>query len=337
VPPEGYGGTERVVAYLTEALVRRGHDVTLFASGDSHTTARLVPTVERSLRVHLSAEELEIVSVPLHLAAIGEVCQQADAFDIIHCHLDYLSFPFAPLVRPPIVTTMHGRLDLPGLPGVFARFPNAAVVSISDQQCTPLAAVRPRWVGTVYNAIPVEEFPFSATPGDYLLFLGRIAAEKRPDWAVEIARRTGMALKVAAKVDPDDQAYYEQEIKHLFNHPLVEFLGEADEEAKRQLLAGAYALLFPIDWPEPFGMVMIEALACGTPVLAMNCGAVLEVLRHGVTGLLGDSVDELVALAPRIGELDRRGCRREAEHRFSTQAMAEGYEQIYARLIAEQL
>jgi glycosyltransferase involved in cell wall biosynthesis len=226
-------------------------------------------------------------------------------------------------------------LDLPFLPEVFARFPDAALVSISHHQRAPLAPVRPHWVGAVYNGIPVDSFPFSEQPGDYLLFLGRIAPEKRPDWAVEIAKRMGTRLKVAAKVDPYDRAYYETEIKPLFADPLVEFLGEVDEQEKRRLLADASALVFPIDWPEPFGITQIEALACGTPVLAMNRGAAPEVLRHGVTALIGNSVDELVALAPRLGALDRRACRREAEQRFSASVMADGYEQVYARVIAE--
>jgi len=335
VPPHRYGGTERVVSYLTEELVRRGHDVTLFASGDSRTSAKLVPTIERALREHCSLQELQELAIPLHLAMIGAMFQHAAAFDIIHCHLDYLPFAFAPFVSTPVVTTLHGRLDLRFLLQVFARFPDAALVSISHHQRAPLALLHPHWVGTVYNGIPVDQFPFSAKPGDYFLFLGRIAAEKRPDWAVAIAKRTGITLKVAAKVDPYDQAYFDREIKPLFDHPLVEYLGEVDEAEKRRLLAGAYGLLFPIDWPEPFGMVQIEALACGTPVLAMNRGAVPELLRHGVTALIGNSVDELVALAPRLSALDRRTCRREAERRFSASVMADGYEQVYARVIAE--
>jgi glycosyltransferase involved in cell wall biosynthesis len=187
----------------------------------------------------------------------------------------------------------------------------------------------------VYNGIPVGEFPFSESPGSYLLFLGRIAPEKRPDWAAAIAKRSGMKLKVAAKVDPYDQEYYERKIKHLFDDPLIEFLGEVDEQQKRQLLAEAYALVFPIAWPEPFGIVQIEALACGTPVLALNRGSVPEVLIHGVTGLIGNTVEELVALVPQLGRLDRRACRREVERRFSSAAMARGYEQVYARVIAE--
>lgn len=335
VPPHRYGGTERVVSYLTEELVRRGHDVTLFASGDSRTSAKLVPTSEAALRERFTLQEMRDVAPPLHLAMMGEVLQRADEFDIIHSHVDYFPWAFAPFTRTPLVTTMHGRLDVAYWPPLIERFPKTPLVSISHHQRAPLASLHPRWVGTVYNGIPVNEFPFSPKQGDYFLFLGRIAVEKRPDWAVEIARRTGIKLKVAAKVDPYDQAYFDSEIKHLFDDPLVEYLGEADEQEKRQLLAGAYALLFPIDWPEPFGMVQVEALACGTPVLAMNRGSVPEVLRHGVSALVGNSVDELVALAPHLGKLDRRACRAEADRRFSSTAMAEGYEQVYRRVIAE--
>jgi len=335
VPPHRYGGTERVVSYLTEELVRRGHDVTLFASGDSRTRAKLVPTSEAALRERFTLQEMREVAPPLHLAMMGEVLQRADEFDVIHSHVDYFPWAFTPFVRTPLVTTMHGRLDVPYWPPLIERFPKTPLVSISHHQRSPLAALHPHWAGTVYNGIPVSEFPFSPTPGDYFLFLGRIAVEKRPDWAVEIARRTGIKLKVAAKVDPYDQEYFDREIKHLFDDPLVEFVGEADEEEKRRLLAGAYGLIFPIDWPEPFGMVQVEALACGTPVLAMNRGSVPEVLRHGVSALVGNSVDELVALAPELGRLDRRACRAEAQRRFSSTAMAEGYEQVYRRVIAE--
>lgn len=335
VPPHRYGGTERVVSYLTEELVRRGHDVTLFASGDSRTSARLVPTTEHALRERFTLHEMKELGIPLHLAMVGQVLQRADEFDVIHSHIDYFPFPFEPFVRTPIVTTLHGRLDLLYLPPFFQAFPKAAVVSISHHQRGPLAPYRPHWVGTVYNGIPVHEFPFSERPGDYLLFVGRIAPEKQVEWAIEIAKRTGIKLLIAAKVDPYDQEYFDRDVKHLLDHPLVEFLGEVDEQEKRRLMAGAYGLCFPIDWPEPFGMVQIEALASGTPVLAMNRGSVPEVLRHGVSGLVGNSLDELVALAPRLGELDRRACRREAERRFSSRALAVGYEQVYKRVIAE--
>lgn len=335
VPPRMYGGTERVVSYLTEELVRRGHDVTLFASGDSRTSARLVPTTHESLRERFTAKEMQELGLPLHLAMIGDVLGKAAEFDILHCHIDFFPFPFQQLIRTPIVTTLHGRLDVPSLPVFFSNFPESPVVSISYNQRTPLASLHPHWVGTVYNGIPVHRFPFSERGGDYLLFLGRIALEKRVDWAVEIARRTGIKLKIAAKIDPTDRTYYETEIAHLFDDPLVEYVGEVDEQEKRRLLAGAYGLVFPIDWPEPFGMVQTEALACGTPVLAMNRGSVPEVLRHGVTALIGNTVDELADLAPRLKEIDRHACRREALRRFSDKVMADGYEQVYKRVIAE--
>jgi len=335
VPPARYGGTERVVSYLTEELIRRGHNVTLFASGDSRSSARIVPTTARALRARFSLQEMRELAFPLHLAMIGEVLRRAHEFDIVHCHVDYFAWAFAPFVPTPIVTTLHGRLDVPYLPPLFQHYPDTGVISVSHNQRAPLAPVHPHWVGMVYNGIPVGEFPFSESPGNYLLFLGRIAPEKRPDWAAAIAKRSGMKLKVAAKVDPYDQEYYEREIKHLFDDPLIEFLGEVDEQQKRQLLAEAHALVFPIDWPEPFGIVQIEALACGTPVLALNRGSVPEVLIHGVSGLIGNTVEELVALVPQLGRLDRRACRREVEQRFSSAAMARGYEQVYTRVIAE--
>ena len=335
VPPHRYGGTERVVSYLTEALVARGHDVTLFATGDSTTSARLVPIADRPLRENCTLEELKSLSVPTMLDVVGKVLRHADKFDIIHWHIDFFPWAFTPLIDAPGVTTMHGRLDLPFLPAVFNQHPNTAVVSISDHQRTPLAHIQPNWVGTVYNSVPVKDFPFSATPGDYFLFLGRINTDKRPDWAIEIAKRTGIPLKIAAKVDPYDQDYYESEIQPLFDHPLVEFVGEVNEEEKRELLVNARALLFPIDWPEPFGMVQIEAMACGTPVLAMRRGAVPEVVEHGVTGLIGDSLEDLIALAPQLEQMDRRVVRQVAEHRFSAETMAKGYETIYRQLIAK--
>lgn len=335
VPPQRYGGTERVVSYLTEELTRRGHDVTLFASGDSRTSAKLTPTTDRALRARFSLRELQELSNPLHLAMLSEVFQRAGEFDIMHCHLDYFAFPFEPFVDTPVVTTLHGRLDMPFLRQVFCQFPNNRVISISNSQRAPLADVYPHWVGNVYNAVPVDDFPFKANPGTYLLFVGRIAVEKRVDWAIELAQRSGMPLKIAAKIDPYDQEYFDSEIKHLLDHPLIEFLGEVDESEKRDLMANAYALAFPIDWPEPFGMVMAEALACGTPVLALNRGSVPEVLRHGVTGIIGETIDELVAAVPHVPDLDRRICRAEAELRFSASAMAAGYERIYQNILEE--
>jgi glycosyltransferase involved in cell wall biosynthesis len=332
VPPHRYGGTERVVSYLTEELVRRGHDVTLFASGDSRTAAKLVPTSAAALRERFTLQEMREVAPPLHLAMMGEVLQRADEFDVIHSHVDYFPWAFAPFVRSPMITTMHGRLDVAYWPPLIERFPKTPLVSISHHQRAPLAALHPHWAGTVYNGIPVNEFPFNAKPGDYFLFLGRIAVEKRPDWAVEIARRTGIKLKVAAKIDPYDQEYFDREIKHLFDDPLVEFLGEVDEQEKRKLLAGAYALMFPIDWPEPFGLVMIESLACGTPVVAFRGGSVAEVIEHGVTGFVVDDMDQAIDAASRVHTLDRRACRDAFRRRFSASRMASGYVRLYRQL-----
>jgi glycosyltransferase involved in cell wall biosynthesis len=254
----------------------------------------------------------------------------------VHCHVDYLGLAFTPFVTTPLVTTMHGQLDLPYLRPFCRRFPRANVVSISNHQRTPLADLQLNWAGTVYNGVPVETFPFRATPGGYLLFVGRLSPEKRVDWAVEIARRAGMPLKIAAKINVWEQDYYEDVLKPLFNDPLVEFVGEVNEAEKRALMADAYALVFPIDWPEPFGMVMIEALACGTPVLALNRGAVPEVLRHEVTGFIGANVDELVAAVPRVAELDRARCRADVARRFGAETMAEQYVKVYTQLIARQ-
>ncbi|NOK59611.1 MAG: glycosyltransferase family 4 protein [Chloroflexi bacterium AL-W] len=335
VPPKGYGGTERVVSYLTEELVQRGHDVTLFASADSCTAARLIPTVDHALREHTTAEEIQELAAPLHLAMLSEVFQYANDFDIMHCHVEYLSFGFAPFVRTPSVTTLHGRLDFPYLKSVLRRLSDTALISISHHQRAPLDEVHPHWVGTVYNAVPVSEFPFSTHAGKYLLFVGRISPEKRVDWAIEIAKRSGMPLKIVAKIDPCEQDYYENEIAPLLDHPLIEYVGEADERTKRELMQHAYALVFPINWPEPFGMVMIEAMACGTPVLALNRGAVPEVLRHGMSGFIGQSIEDLVDAVPYVTQMDRRLVRYEAERRFSTRAMADNYEQVYRRVIAE--
>lgn len=334
VPPTHYGGTERVVWSLCEELTRRGHSVTLFASGDSQTSATLYPTTPRSLRRQMSRDELVNVSPYLHFAMLSQVYLQAACFDVIHSHVDHLTLPLAQLVDTPTVTTMHGRLDLPMLKPVLGSYPDAPLASISMSQREPLHELPLNWAGCVYNGIPLDHFPFQRQPGSYLAFLGRIAPEKRPDLAVEIARRSGMALKVGAKIDPVDQQYWEEEIAPLFAANDVEFLGELDEHQKAELLGGAYAMLFPVDWPEPFGLVMAESLACGTPVIALRRGSVPEVLEHGVSGFICDTLEELVAAVPRVAELDRAACHM-AARRFSAAAMAEGYEAIYRRLIEE--
>jgi glycosyltransferase involved in cell wall biosynthesis len=331
VPPVLYGGTERVVSFLTEELVRRGHDVTLFASGDSTTAARLVAVTKHAVRVDAAnREDLNAA----HVRQLGMVFGNADAFDVIHCHVDFQAFPFTRLVRPPVVHTVHGRLDLPYLEPVFGEFRDVPIVSISDAQRAPLAALRPTWAGTVYHGIPLALYPFRRGPGRYLAFLGRIAPEKRPEVAIEVAVRAGLPLKIAAKVDAVDRLFFEQRVRPLLDHPLVEFVGEIDDREKARFLGDAIALLFPIDWPEPFGLVMIEAMACGTPVVASRCGSVPEVVTPGRTGFIADTVDGLVDAVTRVHQIDRAECRRHAERRFSVARMADGYEAVFERLCA---
>jgi glycosyltransferase involved in cell wall biosynthesis len=329
VPPAQYGGTERVVSYLTEQLVQRGHRVTLFASGDSRTSARLSSVVPRSLRRGGSDDALSA-----HVMLLAEVFERASEFDLIHCHVDYLAFPFGRLVRTPTLHTLHGRLDLPWLLPLFRRFPSVPLVSISDAQRQPLREVPLSWAGTVYHGLPLEPYPLSPAGGPYLAFLGRLSREKRPDLAVAVAVRTGVPLKIAAKVDPTDREYFERELVPLLDHPLIDFVGEIDDQAKAGFLGGALALLFPIDWPEPFGLAMIEAMACGTPVIARPCGSVPEIIVPGVSGFLVDTVDEMVEAVKRVDTIDRTVCRRHVEERFSAERMADGYEAIYNRLTA---
>ena len=331
VPPVLYGGTERIVSFLTEELVRRGHHVTLFASGDSSTSARLVPVTKHAARVEASNRDQLHAA---HVRQLGMVFGNAHAFDVIHCHVDFLAFPFSRLVRTPVVHTVHGRLDLPYLEPVFREFRDVPMVSISDAQRAPVAALRPRWAGTVYHGLPLGLFPFQRHPGRYLAFLGRIAPEKRPDVAIEVALRAGLPLRIAAKVDPIDREFFEARVKPLLDHPLVEFVGEIDNRQKARFLGDAIALLFPIDWPEPFGLVMIEAMACGTPVIASRCGSVPEVVVPGRTGFIADSVEELVAAVARVHTIDRAECRRHVERRFAVAHMADGYEAVYERLCA---
>ncbi|HXH83955.1 MAG TPA: glycosyltransferase family 4 protein [Candidatus Tectomicrobia bacterium] len=329
VPPRLYGGTERVVSYLTEELVRRGHDVTLFASGDSTTAARLVPVVERAMRIEPSTRDALAVEL---IRMLGLVFEDAERFDLIHCHLDYVAFPFGRLVRTPTLHTLHGRLDLPALRPAFRQFRTGPFVSISDAQRAPLDDLGIEWAGTVHHGIPLDRYPFCARDEGYLAYLGRIAEEKQPDVAIEVARRVGLPLRIAAKVDPNDRAYFERRIAPLLDDPLVEFMGEIGDADKPAFLGGARALLFPIDWPEPFGLVMIEAMACGTPVIARPCGAVPEILVPGVTGFLGDTVDDLVDAVKRADEIDRHACRRHVEARFGVARMTDDYEAIYRRL-----
>ncbi len=336
VPPKLYGGTERVVYALVEELVRRGHEVTLFASADSKTSGRLLPMAEGGLRLHGTKDPLA-----LHVAMLEEVYAQADQFDVIHSHVDYLTFQFARHCPVPTVTTLHGRLDLPETRRVLSRYPEQRLVSISEAQRQPLADLPLRWVATVYNGIRLKHFPFRAEPDDppYLVFLGRISPEKGPLQAIEVARRAGLRLKIAAKIDPADRKWAEANFLPLLGTPGVEYLGELDEQQKAELLGGALALLFPIDWPEPFGLVMIESMACGTPVIAFPGGSVDEIIMDGVTGLVcrSHTVEEMVAALKRVDRIDRTACRRRVEQYFSSRVMAERYEAVYRQVVAESL
>jgi glycosyltransferase involved in cell wall biosynthesis len=326
VPPKLYGGTERIAAYLAEELVRRGHDVTLFAAGDSTAAVPLSPGVPHSLRL----ANLDHLGPHFHLPMLSDVYDRASRFDIIHSHVDCLSFPFARLVPVPTVSTMHGRLDLEELLPIYRYYRDLPVISISEVQRRPLPEMN--WAGTVYHGLPRNLLKFSPEPGKYLAFLGRMSPEKRPDLAIETARRSGIPLKIAAKIDRTDREYFESMIKPLLRMPGVEFIGEINEAGKQSFLGGALALLFPVDWPEPFGLVMIEALACGTPVIARRCGSVPEVLRHGVTGFIGSSVDDLVSAVGKLSQISRLRCREEFEARFTAEVMAANYERIYYRL-----
>lgn len=331
VPPKLYGGSERVVSYLTEELVRQGHEVTLYASGDSVTRARLRPTVARALRLNPQRGD------PLihHLIMLEEVFQDADDYDVIHFHLDLLHYPLARRHAHPCLTTLHGRLDIPDLELIHRTYREMPLVSISESQRRPLGWAN--WKATVYHGLPVGLYDFQPTPGQYLAFVGRISPEKRPDRAIEIARRAGMPIKLAAKVDPVDRGYFETRVKPLLKAPGVEFVGEIGEEAKNTFLGNAYALLFPIDWPEPFGLTMIEAMACGTPVIAFDCGAVSEVMQDGITGFVVDNTDGAVQALGRLDEIDRRMCRQIFEQRFSAYRMASDYVAVYKNLQRPQI
>ncbi len=329
VPPKYYGGTERVVSYLTEELVRQGHDVTLFASGDSVTKAKLVPICERALRLDPNSVD----HLAPHFVMLEEVFRAAHRFDIVHFHIDYLHFPFSRREDIQHVTTLHGKLTVPELPRLHDEYLGVPVVSISNAQRRPLPEVN--WQATVYHGLPLSARPVRSRPGEYLAFLGRISPEKRVDRAIEIARRTGMRLRVAAKVDRADRDYFRAEIEPLFKDPLVEFLGEIDETAKADFLGNAHALLFPIDWPEPFGLVMIEAMRCGTPIIAWDCGSVPEVIDEGISGFVVDNMDDAVRAVRWAGELDRRRCRTAFETRFSAERMAHDYLAVYKRLVGQ--
>ncbi len=329
VPPVLYGGTERVVSYLTEELVRLGHEVTLFASGDSLTRARLEAACPQALRLDPNCQD----SIAPHINMLGEVYRQASNFDVIHCHTAYLGLPLTSYVTTPTILTHHGRLDLPEQQPIFCAYPNVAHISISDDQRQSLPEIN--WAATVYHGLPLDLYPFQAqSPRAYSLFLGRIAPEKRPDSAIRIACQAGIPLRIAAKVDRVDQIYFDTTIRPLLDHPLVEFLGEVNEEQKRTLLGDALALLFPIDWPEPFGLVMIEALACGTPAIVRRRGSAPEIIQDGVTGFVCETDEEMVAAIQKVQQLDRGACRRAFTERFSVQRMAQDYLAMYKTCLA---
>jgi glycosyltransferase involved in cell wall biosynthesis len=326
VPPAGYGGTERVVSYLTEELVRMGVDVTLFASGDSITAAELVAGSPHA--ISLAPEPLDPLA--WHTIQLGKVARRVHEFDVLHFHTDYLHYPFSRHLGQRSLTTLHGRLDLSDLAPLYREFRDIPVVSISNSQREPLPWAN--WQATVHHGLPEDLFEPSYERGSYLAFLGRLSPEKRPDWAIEIARCAGRTLRIAAKVDPADRSYYESNLAELLRQAHVEMVGEVGQADKGPFLAGASALIFPVDWPEPFGLVMIEALACGTPVIAFRRGSIPEVIEDGVTGYVVDTVEEAVDAVERIGELDRRRCRREFERRFSARRMATDYLGLYERM-----
>lgn len=327
VPPKHYGGTERIVSYLTEELVRAGHDVTLFASGDSVTNARLIASCERSLRKNERCKD----PVAREVLLVDHVIEYVNEFDLIHFHTGYLHFPVCRYLPVPHVTTLHGRLDLPDLIPVFDRFRNEPLISISNAQRQPLSWAN--WQETIYHGLPKDLFTFQPKQGDYLAFLGRVSPEKRVDRAIEIAKRVSMPLKIAAKVDRADRRYFKREIEPLLAEPDAEWVGEISDQQKNEFLGNAYALLFPIDWPEPFGLVMIEAMACGTPIIAYQCGSVPEVMEDGVTGFIVRNQDDATQAVNSIRNLDRSRCREVFERRFTADRMASDYVDVYKQLI----
>ncbi len=325
VPPKFYGGTERVVSALTEELVRQGHEVTLFASGDSETSADLIACVPEGLR--LAGFRDHTASL---LVMLDSIRRRADAFDVLHFHIDLLQFPMFQNLHGKCVTILHGRLDLPDFHPVYRAFPQMPLVSISDSQRAPMPPGM-NWMGTVYHGLPSNVCPFNEKGGEYLAFLGRIAPEKRPDRAIEIATRAGVKLKIAAKVDNADKEYFDHIIKPMLDHPLIEFIGEIGEQGKASFLGNALGLLFPIDWPEPFGLVMIESMSTGTPIIAWRCGSTPEVVDEGLSGILVETMDEAVEAVQRVRRMSRLRVRRQFEARFTDAHMAEGYLRVYER------
>lgn len=326
VPPKFYGGTERVVSYLTEELVRQGHEVTLYASGDSRTCAHLTPVCETALRMCPGCAD----PMPHHLMLIEKVLQDADSFDVIHFHIDLLHFSAFRRHPTPTVSTLHGRLDLPDIVPLYREFSDVPVVSISNHQRAPLPWLN--WQQTIFHGLPEDLLEFHPGPGSYLAFLGRISPEKRVDRAIRIAIDAGMELKIAAKVDKADRDYFDDAIKPLLDHSLVEFVGEITDREKGDFLGNACGLLFPIDWPEPFGLAMIEAMACGTPVIAYRRGSVPEVIDDGVTGFIVDSHAAAVAATGKLHELNRRRIRHVFDQKYTAARMAREYLSIYRNL-----
>lgn len=330
VPPKCYGGTERIVHYLTEELIKKGHEVTLFASADSRTSARLIPCCQESLRLASNCQD----RLAHHILMLEKVAQMADQFDLIHFHIDYIHFPLMRRLKTPHLTTLHGRLDIPDLVPLYQEFVDMPLVSISNDQRKPLPFAR--WVGTVYHGLPKDLYRFYARPGNYLAFLGRISPEKRPDRAIKIAERVGMKLLMAAKIDETNREYYENVIKPMLKSPWVEFVGEINDREKNEFLGKAYALLFLIDWPEPFGLVMIESMACGTPVIAWRCGSVPEVIEEGVSGFIIESMEEAAKAVEKVQDIKRILCRKAFERRFTSERMAEDYLRIYGELLVKE-
>jgi glycosyltransferase involved in cell wall biosynthesis len=328
VPPKLYGGSERVASWLTEELVAQGHDVTLFASGDSITKATLAPCARRGLRLDGLRDHTGTL-----LVMLSNVRERADEFDMLHFHVEQLQVPLFYQLRHKCVSTLHGRLDMPDFHPVYKAFPKMPLVSISDSQRVPLPPGI-NWLATIPHGLPEENYRFNPNAGKYLAFLGRMSPEKRPDRAIEVAKGVGIPLKMAAKVDPSEVTYFEQHIKPLLDHPLIEYIGEIGDHEKQEFLGNALALLFPIDWPEPFGLVMIEAMAVGTPVIAWRAGSVEEVIDDGLSGLVVDSMDDMVLAVARASELSREVVRERFEARFTAAKMARSYVRAYQRCIS---
>lgn len=332
VPPRLYGGTERVVSYLAEELVQAGHDVVLFASGDSKTSAELVPICRSSLRLEARCAD----PVAFHILMTEEVLRQQDRFDIIHSHIDYFGFLLGRRTQVPVVHTLHGRCDLWEQSSLFPEFRECSLISISDAQRRPAPGAG--WVDTVYHGLPPRLYSPTEKPEDYLVYVGRISPEKKVESAIDIAVRSGLPIKIAAKVDKLDQAYFENRIKPLLDHPLVEFLGEVGDREKNVLVGSALAFLHPIDWPEPFGLSMIEAMACGTPVIARKRGAIPEVVDDGISGFVFEDDAEAVRfIKDGLPAFSRKNCRRQFEKRFLAGRMAGDYVKVYEMILDKSL